>query len=273
MVGAESPSGRRAPRAGASPPRVNKTTAGTALKYPCERCPIRKLKVFRPFAPEELEFVKSFKTGELNVEPRATILTEGTSSTHLFTVLQGWAFRYKTLPDGRRQLLNFALPGDFLGLQASLFKEMSHSVEALTPMLLCVFPRERLWELFEHYAGLAFDVTWLGSREEQILDQNLLSVGRRTALERTAFLLLHLHERAKAVGLAPADSFSPPLTQQHLADALGLSIVHTNKTLKRLSDRKIIRWKNRELEILDVKALREIAWWDDDDAGRVRPLI
>jgi CRP/FNR family transcriptional regulator len=116
-------------------------------------------------------------------------------------------------------------------------------------------------------------VTWLGSREEQILDQNLLSVGRRTAVERTAFLLLHLYERAKAVGLAPADSFSPPLTQQHLADALGLSIVHTNKTLKRLSDRKIIRWKNRELEILDVKALRQIAWWDDDDAGRVRPLI
>lgn len=246
---------------------------GTALRYPCERCPIRKLAAFRPFTPEELEFVKTFKSGELTVDPRATILQEGTSSTHLFTVLQGWAFRYKMLPDGRRQLLNFALPGDFLGLQASLFKEMSHSVEALTQMLLCVFPRERLWELYQHYPGLAFDVTWLASREEQILDQNLLSVGRRTALERTAFLLLHLHERANAVGLAPVDRFFPPLTQQHLADALGLSIVHTNKTLKRLSERKIIRWKNRELEILDVKALREIAWWDDDEAGRVRPLI
>lgn len=245
---------------------------GTALRYPCERCPLRKLKTFRPFETEELAFVKSFKSGELTVDPRATILQEGTSSTHLFTVLQGWAFRYKTLPDGRRQLLNFALPGDFLGLQASLFKEMSHSVEALTQMLLCVFPRERLWQLYENYPGLAFDVTWLASREEQILDQNLLSVGRRTALERTAFLLLHLYERAMSVGLAP-DGFFPPLTQQHLADALGLSIVHTNKTLKRLSDRKIIRWKNRELEILDVNALREIAWWDDDDAGRVRPLI
>jgi len=252
---------------------VKKAAVGTAQKYPCERCPIRKLKVFRPFTAEELEFVKSFKSGELNVDPRTTILQEGASSAHLYTVLEGWAFRYKTLPDGRRQVLNFALPGDFIGLQATLFNEMSHSVEALSPMLLCVFPRERLWELFEHYPGLAFDVTWLASREEQILDQNLLSVGRRTALERTAFLLLHLHQRATAVGLAPADSFSPPLTQQHLADALGLSIVHTNKTLKRLSDRKIIRWKNRELEILNVEALREIAWWEDDDAGRVRPLI
>ena len=252
---------------------MNKSTSGTALKYPCERCPIRKLKAFRPFTPEELEFVKSFKTGELVVDPRATILQEGTSSTHLFTVLQGWAFRYKTLPDGRRQLLNFALPGDFLGLQASLFTEMSHSVEALSQMLLCVFPRDRLWELFEHYPGLAFDVTWLGSREEQILDQNLLSVGRRTALERTAYLLLHLHSRASAVGLAPRDRFSPPITQQHLADALGLSIVHTNKTLKRLSDRKVIRWKNRTLEILDMEALRKIAWWNEEHPEGTRPLI
>jgi len=247
--------------------------AGTALRYPCERCPIRKLPAFRPFTPEELEFVSSFKTGELTVGPRTTILQEGMSSTHLFTVLEGWAFRYKTLPDGRRQVLNFALPGDFLGLQASLFNEMSHSVEALSRVLLCVFPRERLWELFERYPSLAFDVTWLGSREEQILDQNLLSIGRRTAIERTAYLLLHLHGRARAVGLAPSERFAPPLTQQHLADALGLSIVHTNKTLKRLSDRRIIRWKNRMLEILDIEALREIAYWEDDAAGSVRPLI
>jgi CRP-like cAMP-binding protein len=248
-------------------------TGSTVLKYPCERCPIRELKVFRPFTADELEFVKSFKSGELFVDPRATILHEGTSSAHLFTVLQGWAFRYKTLPDGRRQLLNFALPGDFLGLQATLFNEMSHSVEALSQMVLCVFPRDRLWELFAHYPSLAFDVTWLASREEQILDQNLLSVGRRTALERTAYLLLHLHARASALGLAPPDRFFPPITQQHLADALGLSIVHTNKTLKRLSDRKIIRWKNRMLEILDIVALRKIAVWDEEDGERIRPLI
>lgn len=246
---------------------------GSALKYPCQRCPLRKLPAFRPFSPEELGFVSSFKSGELAVDPRATILQEGTSSTHLFTVLQGWAFRYKTLPDGRRQLLNFALPGDFLGLQATLFHEMSHSVEALSQMLLCVFPRERLWELFEDYPSLAFDVTWLASREEQILDQNLLSVGRRTALERTAYLLLHLHSRASAVGLAPRGRFAPPITQQHLADALGLSIVHTNKTLKRLSDRRIISWKNRLLEILDVDALREIAYWEEDAPEGSRPLI
>ena len=251
---------------------MNKAAVGSALKYPCIRCPIRKMKVFRPFSPEELEFVSRFKAGELTVEPRATILQEGTSSTHLFTVLTGWAFRYKMLPDGRRQILNFALPGDFLGLQATVFNEMSHSVEALSDMMLCVFPRERLWQLYENYPGLAFDVTWLASREEQILDQNLLSVGRRSAIERMAHLLLHLFLRARDVGLAPSMRFFPPLTQQHVADTLGLSIVHTNKTLRRLSDRKVVRWKNRQLDILDVEGLRRIAQYEDAE-GQVRPLI
>jgi CRP-like cAMP-binding protein len=248
-------------------------STGSALRYPCEQCPIRGLKVFRPFAAEELAFVNSFKAGELTVDPRASILQEGTSSTHLFTVLTGWAFRYKMLSDGRRQILNFALPGDFLGLQASMFNEMTHSVEALTPMLLCVFPRERIWELYEHYASLSFDITWLAAREEQILDSNLLNVGRRNALERTAYLILHLFTRARDVGLAAKSGLTLPITQQHVADTLGMSIVHTNKTLRRLYDRKLLSWKSQRLEILDMSGLEELAQWDGEAAGQLRPLI
>jgi CRP-like cAMP-binding protein len=244
----------------------------SSRKYPCEECPIRKLKTFRQFAPEELNFVSRFKAGELSVDQRATILQEGMSSAYLFTVLSGWAFRYKTLPDGRRQILNFALPGDFLGLQASVFNEMTHSVEALTNTLLCIFPRERVWELYQNHPSLSFDLTWLASREEQTLDQNLVSIGRRTAVERIAYLILHLHARARDVGLATRTRFSPPITQEHVADTLGLSIVHTNKTLRRLSDRRLIRWKSRQLDILDLKGLQELAQWDDS-GDVIRPLI
>ena len=244
----------------------------SSRKYPCEECPIRKLKIFRQFAPEELSFVSRFKAGELSVDQRATILQEGTSSAYLFTVLSGWAFRYKTLADGRRQILNFALPGDFLGLQASVFKEMSHSVEALTNTLLCVFPRERVWDLYRNHPNLSFDITWLASREEQTLDQNLLSVGRRVAIEKIAYLILHLHARARDVGLATRTRFSPPITQEHLADTLGMSIVHTNKTLRRLSERRLIRWKNRQLDILNPKGLQELAQWDAR-VDAIRPLI
>src|SRR6266849_9745621 len=127
-------------------------------KVPCENCPLRGKAVFRQFSETELEFVKEFKAGELSVEAGTTVLLEGTNSAHLYTVLSGWAFRYKMLPDGRRQILNYVLPADFVGLQATMFNEMQHSVEALTDMLLCVFPREKLWELYRNHPTLAFDL-------------------------------------------------------------------------------------------------------------------
>jgi CRP-like cAMP-binding protein len=187
-------------------------------------------------------------------------------------VLSGWAFRYKTLADGRRQILNYVLPADLIGLQASMLDKMEHSVAALTDMLLCVFPREKLWELYRNHPTLAFDVTWLAAREEQILDENLLNVGRRSALERTAFLLLHLFVRAEQVRLAKGDRLEFPLTQQHVADTLGMSLVHTNKTLKRLFATRTVRWKQKLLEILDREELARIAGYDIEDKG-IRPFI
>ena len=91
---------------------------------------------FRAFTPEELKFVSGFKRGELVAETGATILNEGAHSAQLFTVLSGWAFRFKTLEDGRRQILNYVLPGDLIGLQGTVIGEMEHSVEALSPVVL-----------------------------------------------------------------------------------------------------------------------------------------
>src|SRR5882672_7314340 len=168
-------------------------------KVPCEKCPLRDLHALREFSTKELEFVSEFKSGELNIQAGTNILLQGTNSAHLYTILSGWAFRHKTLPDGRRQILNLALPSDLLGLQGSVNDEMQHSVEALTDMILCVFPREKLWSLYTDHPTLAFDVTWLAAREEQMLDEGLLSVGRRTAMERLAYLLLAMFQRAEEV--------------------------------------------------------------------------
>jgi CRP/FNR family transcriptional regulator, anaerobic regulatory protein len=249
-----------------------KAAPAPGRQVPCEQCPLRAVPAFRRFSAEELAFISEFKSGEMNAEPATTLYLEGTNSAHLYTLLSGWAFRYKLLPDGRRQILNFALPGDFLGLQASVINEMQHSVETLTTALLCVFPREKLWSLYKHYPSLAFDLTWLASREEQMLDEHLLSIGRRTALERVAFVLLHLHTRAEDIGLARGNSIQFPFTQQHLADALGMSLVHTNKTIKRLLDRKVVRWKDKTFEILDRDELTQLALFDVRDK-RPRPLI
>jgi len=242
-------------------------------KVPCEKCPLRAKECLREFTAKELEFVSTFKSGELNVEAGTNILLQSTNSAHLYTLLAGWAFRYKTLSDGRRQILNYALPSDLIGLQGSVNDEMQHSVEALTDVTLCVFPREKLWDLYKDYPALAFDITWLAAREEQMLDEGLLSVGRRTAVERLAYLLLTLFQRAEEIGLTKGDTIQFPFTQQHVADTLGMSLVHTNKTLQRLNASKTMRWKDRRFEILVREALAKIANYEATAPRTRRPFI
>lgn len=243
-----------------------------ARHMPCHACVLRGLEKFRDFTPRELDFISGFKVNELHLPPGSTILEEQRHSAHLYTILGGWAFRYKLLEDGRRQILNFVLPGDLLGLQGSLMGEMQHSVEALTAVRLCVFERERLSELYRQFPSLAFDITWLAAREERMLDEHLLSVGRRSAIERAAYLLVFLFDRARSLQTAETGRILLPISQQHVADTLGLSIVHTNKTLRKLAERGLIRWQGRACDVLDEQGLRTISAWHDT-ASMNRPFI
>jgi CRP/FNR family transcriptional regulator, anaerobic regulatory protein len=254
------------------PDRKKATARFDMLETSCELCPLRKLRIFREFTTEELRFVSKFKAGELRLRPGETLLDDGEENEHLFTLLQGWMFRHKSLPDGRRQILNYAMPGGFIGLQASVFGEMQHTVEALTDVTLCIFPRKKIWDLYETQPGLGFDVTWLTAREEKMLDDHLLSVGRRSALERMAYVLVHLYKRAEALELLRSETLNLPITQQHVADTLGLSLVHTNKTLRKLHVLGHIEWRDGMLKISDMNALIRIARFEDAE-GQKRPLI
>ncbi|WP_183744380.1 MULTISPECIES: Crp/Fnr family transcriptional regulator [unclassified Rhizobium] len=242
-----------------------------SFKTPCEQCPLRPLPHFREFSRDELDFVSRFKRGELAVDAGATILVEAAHSAHLFTVLSGWGFRYKMLEDGRRQILNYIMPGDLIGLQGTIMGEMQHSVEALSPVTLCVFERDKLMTLYNRHPSLAFDITWIAAQEERILDEHLLSIGRRTALERAAYLIAFLFERARKLSLFNGRNVIP-ITQQHIADTLGLSIVHTNKTLKKLAGRNLIRWQERGCDVLDGEGLMQVAGWEGMREGK-RPFI
>lgn len=238
----------------------------------CEACPLRCMPAFRKLSHAEIDFVRAFKVAEITAGAGTTPLAEGSETDYLYTVLSGWGFRYKSLPDGRRQILNFVMPGDLLGLQSSLTSEMHHSVEALTKMTLCVFPRDRLWALFRDHPGLALDVTWLAARQERMLDENLLAIGQGSAHERIAYLLLHLYRRAEGAGLAGEGEMELPFTQQHVADALGLSLVHTNKTLRRLASENIARWSSGRLRINGLERLVAIAK-NDPVPVAPRPLL
>jgi CRP/FNR family transcriptional regulator, anaerobic regulatory protein len=239
---------------------------------PCQQCPLRTCEAFRTISDAEIEFIATLKAGELRAGPGATVLREGAPSDQLFTLLEGWAFRYKMIEDGRRQITSFVLPGDLVGIQSSMQADMDHSVETLSAAVLCAFPRGRVWDLFKHCPSLAFDVTWLAARQESMLNEHLLSIGRRNAVECVAYYLLHLYLRAGDVGLVTDGKVRFPFTQEHLADALGLSLVHTNKTLKRLSSRGLVQWEHGWCFIPDVPALAEIAKFDLNEP-RKRPLL
>ncbi len=239
----------------------------------CHACPLRRKEIFTPMSEEEVAFMQKFKTGELNVNPGTTLLMEGSNSPQLFTVLEGMGLRYKTLADGRRQVLNFALPGDFAGLQAGVMGKMQHSMEATTRMTLCVFDRASLWSLFRQRPQRAFDLTWLAAIEEHFLGDSVAALGQMTAREKVARAFVHVYSRARAVDMARNGHAPLPYTQQDLADALGLSLVHTNKTLKTLRERQIATWREGRLAVNDFDRLCEIAQVAPDETPQKRPLI
>jgi CRP-like cAMP-binding protein len=242
------------------------------MQVPCYECALRACGAFRPITANELGTINDIKRDHISVSAGAEIIRAGDDSPELYTLYSGWAFRFKTLPDGRRQILNFLLPGDLLGLQAAMFDAAQHGIEALSDVELCVLPRRKVWALFGQMQDLAFDVAWLGSREESHVDENLTSVGCRNAAERTAALIIGLYKRAKVLGLVTDGAFEFPLTQQHIADALGLSLVHTNKTLARLRRLGMFTRTNGTLTLTNPRALAKVAQYFDEEVQQ-RPLI
>ncbi len=238
----------------------------------CKNCPLRNRTLFTPFTDDELVFMQSFKTGELKVDPGTTILLEGSTSPQLFTVLSGMGTRYTTLENGRRQVINFLFPGDFTGLQAGLMGEMRHSVEATTDMTLCVFRRDDMWNLFRQHPGRAYDLTWIAAVEEHFLGETIASLGQRDAIQRIAWALVRIHERLKAAGLHKDNRVPLPFRQQDLADALGLSLVHTNKTLKAIRAMGLAHWSGGHLELKKITALADLAMIDLERPQQ-RPLM
>ncbi len=242
------------------------------LTTPCALCPLRKLPLFDPFSDEDVRFTQKFKVGEIVLDPGAPLLMEGSNSPQLFTALRGLGLRFKLLESGRRQVLSFVFPGDFVGLQAGVLREMYHSVEATTRMTLCVFDRSAFWSFFRHHPERAFDLTWLAALEERFLGETVASLGQRTGLEKLAWALVRIYQRAEALDLVANRAMQFPYRQQDLADALGMSLVHTNKTLSKLRDRQLLSWRDGELMVNDIEALARVADMQLETLS-TRPLI
>lgn len=238
----------------------------------CKNCPLRQKGLFIAFSPDEVDFMQKFKAGELTIDPGTPILMEGSNAPQLFTVLSGMGIRDKMLENGERQVISFVFPGEFLGLQAGLMGKMGHSVEARTRMRLCVFDRAELWNFFRSHPSRAFDITWLAAIEEHFLGETIATLGQRTATQSLAWALIKVYQRGLALGLVENNQMALPYTQRDLADALGLSLVHTNKTLAKLREAQLVSWTSGTLHIMQPDALAELGMTSYNDL-RPRPLM
>ncbi len=225
----------------------------------CAACPLRRRSIFIPMTPQELDYMRTFKSGEKSVDRGETVLREGERSEVLYTVLSGMATRSVLLPNGRRQVINFAFPGDFLGLQGGLMQEGAYTVQAASPMTLCVFPRARLWELFRDQPERAYDLTWIAAVEQHFLGETIATLGQRDAGGRLAWALFRIWRRLTALGMAREGVVPFPFRQHDLADALGLSLVHTNKTVARLRRDGLAIWTPGRLRVTDPRGLADLA--------------
>ena len=187
----------------------------------------------------------------------AYLAREGEHVTVCTVLLQGFAYRQKILSDGSRQIISFHIPGEFLDLQNCLLEVADHNVQALTRCLVAVVSKELLLQVMSDRPAVR-QAIWLDSLlDASVFREWVVNVGRRDARQRIAHLLCELALRLKAAGLGEGPLFDFPLTQEQIADATGLTAVHTNRTLQALRRAGLINLTASKLTILDWDALAE----------------
>ena len=239
----------------------------------CVHCPLQECEALRPLDEAQADYINSIKKGEFLAARGESLLTEAENGRHLYTILEGVFIRFRSLEDGRRQIVNFMFPGDLVGLQAAFDNPANHSVEALTPARVCFFDRADFVNLIQDSPRLGYDVTWLAAKEETALENHIVSLGQRSARERVIFLAIWLIDRAQATGVAAeGNKLALSLTQSQVADMLGLSLVHTNRTMRALHLDGLVEWGQKEICIPDMDAAADLVGFSRSGEGQ-RPYI
>lgn len=226
-------------------------------------CLVEKFKNYRKLEGDEAMFLSLLQAEERHIARGSELIVQGSLSKYLFVLKQGWAHSYKILGNGERQVLDFLLPGDLLGTRELAFDQALNFVTMTTDGVVCPFPKARLTEMFRQFPNLAATLAQIQTREQAGLVERICNLGCRTAYQRVAHQLLELWVRLRGVGLVTEMSFDFPISQAVLADALGLSTVHVNRTLKKLEQNKLARIANRKAEILDFDRLVETADFEE----------
>lgn len=222
----------------------------------------RKLGAYVSLSDPELAILEKFHQHRRTFAGKNDLVFEGQVDPSAYILAKGWGCSYKLLRGGGRQIVDFQIPGDFLGLRSVLFRTSDHSIEPIRKVEASEVKIRDIFGAFETSPRLAAAVLWAASTDEAIVVERLVSLGRRDATERVAHLLLELGARLKLVGLATGNSYECPLSQYLLADALGLSAIHINRVLRQLREEGLLTFRDGIVTFDNLDELVELAGFD-----------
>jgi CRP/FNR family transcriptional regulator len=224
---------------------------------PCERCPVRRMALFRAFSPEELALIGGMKTGQLLADPETELLDHSEAGSALMTVFEGWAYRYRDDGPSRRQILEILLPGDLIGLDSVLLGGPAYPVRALTAVNVCVLDTTLVQRMVDEQPMLARALMARLSQDLRRGDERLW--GQRSGPQRCAYFMLDIHDRLHSRGMVNGGGCPFPLQRRHLAAALGISGTHVARSLAELRDAGLATVANGALLIHDRPRLAALA--------------
>ena len=189
----------------------------------------------------------------------AFLAREGKSSSDHIVLLSGYTYRHKTTCFGGRQIVSMQLPGETIACSTLFFDATDHSTQALTPIQAAAIPRIAFRDLVRRSAAISHALLMMALIEAAIGNEWLLNIGRREAKARVAHFLCEFAARVEAAGLATGRQYELPFTQEQMGDALGLTSVHVNRTLKALRESGLIEQTGRRMTFSDRQALAQMA--------------
>jgi len=225
----------------------------------CQGCSIRATALFGELETKFLDKARTLRSSQVIYAVGEYLYHEGDIPEKAFTVYDGWIILFKDMQNGDRQILRFALPGDFLCYKVGKSKVIDHSAIAVSEATLCAFPIERFRDTIAELPELAFAISSITDRTTQRCHTALTTIASHPAESKIAFLLLSLFVREAALDHVNDGCVPFPITQEDIADALGLTSIHVNRVLQSLRKDGLIECKNRCLRVPDQGALANIA--------------
>ena len=201
------------------------------------------------------------------LRPREMLIRTGEPHDEIYRLTSGWMARSRVLSDGRQQIIMVFLPGDLLGLKAMLLDRQSDSFQCITRATVQALDYETALDLGRTDPDVSLRFMWQLAEDERRLHNWVIALGRGSAIERIATLMLDFRGRLIQAGLANGDDFQLPMTQEQLGDHLGLTLVHVNRTLKRLRDEGILTMARGHVQIHESGRARQLC---GSDAGYFR---